>query len=174
MVARPDEVNQKKIEIAERRPKVAALYLSGKVQTEIAAELGVDQATVSRDLKALQKEWSEQALRDLDQAKAEQLAKIDRLEREYWDAWVKSQGEQTTTGKKLTRDGDKEKAEASTKVAVEPGDPRFLNGVQWCITQRCKILGIEAATEVKFPQGTQVTITTIEAVKPGNGSRKDD
>lgn len=146
---RPDGVNQKKVEIAERRPKVAALYLAGKVQTEIAAELGVDQATVSRDLKALQKEWSEQALRDLDQAKAEQLAKIDRLEREYWDAWAASQGEQTATSKKLVRDGEKEKAEASTRVEVQPGDPRFLAGVQWCIEQRCKILGVNAAVEVK-------------------------
>lgn len=148
-MARPDGVNQKKVEIAERRRQVAALYLAGKVQTEIAVELGVDQATISRDLKALQKQWAEQAVRDLDEAKAEQLAKIDRLEQEYWDAWQQSRGEQTATSKKLVRDGEKEKAEASTRIAVQPGDPRFLGGVQWCIEQRCKILGVNAPIEQK-------------------------
>lgn len=148
--------NKKKVEMADRRRDVAALYLAGKVQTEIAAELGVNQATVSRDLTALQKMWAEQALRDLTEAKAEQLAKIDRLEREYWEAWKASQGEQTATSKKLTREGQKEKAEASTRVAVEPGDPRFLDGVQWCIEQRCKILGINAAIDVKGNLGVTI------------------
>lgn len=116
----------KRAEITERRRKVAALYLAGNIQTEIASELGVDQATISRDLTALQKLWSEQALRDLGEAKAEQLAKIDKLEREYWEAWVKSQNEQK-----------------------DPGDPRFLDGVQWCVEQRCKVLGLNSPLEVK-------------------------
>ena len=32
----------------------------------------------------------------------------------------------------------------SKEAAQEPGDPRFLQNVQWCIQKRCKILGLDA------------------------------
>ena len=43
--------------MAQRRARVAELYLSGKAQQEIAAEVGVSQMTVSTDLTALRKAW---------------------------------------------------------------------------------------------------------------------
>lgn len=44
------------VEIETRRAKVMALYSKGITQDEIAKELGVDQATVSRDLQEMRKE----------------------------------------------------------------------------------------------------------------------
>ena len=122
---------------------MADLYLQGWLQADIATELGIDQSTVSRDLKALHKEWLASALVDIDKAKARELAEIDHLEREYWAAWMRSCEDVETT----RQEGDPQ-ATPSRVVQTrkgQAGDPRFLQGVQWCIERRCKILGIEAA-----------------------------
>jgi len=102
--------------------------------------LGVGQTTVSRDIKALQDQWLESSLVDFTAAKATELAKIDNLERIYYDAWERSCEDAETTTKKAVEDGKKE-ATKTTKGQV--GDPRFLNGVQWCIDKRCKIFGLD-------------------------------
>jgi hypothetical protein len=125
---------------------MADLYLQGWLQADIAGELRIDQSTVSRDLKALQSEWLSSALMDFNEAKAQEIAKIDRLEREYWQAWARSceDAEQTT------QEGTPVKVDKVKKTSKgQAGDPRFLQGVQWCIERRCKILGVDAPTEVK-------------------------
>ncbi len=40
-------------EIEERRRKVASLLAQSMTETEIASQLGVDQSTISRDVKVL-------------------------------------------------------------------------------------------------------------------------
>jgi uncharacterized protein YerC len=53
-----------KYEVEERRRKVASLLAQSVTESEIASDLGVDQSTVSRDIKAL-KEQSQQFVYDL-------------------------------------------------------------------------------------------------------------
>ena len=107
--------------IRDRR-RIADLYLRGWLQVDIAAEVGLSQSTVCQDLKALHKQWVASALVDIDIAKSKELAKIDVLERENWDAWQRScEGAKTKTG-----------------------NPRFLQGIERCIERRCKILGLDA------------------------------
>jgi len=153
----------KDIEIAQRRAEVAALYLSRKTQVEIAAELGVDQATISRDLTALQALWRSEATEDVGEVKARELARIDRLEREYWQAWEDSKGKRTTTSKKMSEMAGNKRAEASTREEDLLGDPRYLAGVQWCITRRCEILGIDAPkkTEIGGIDGKDIVIKYV-------------
>jgi len=67
-----------KSQLARDRRKVADLYLKGVIQVDIAEKLSISQTTVSRDLKYLQKEWQSSALVDIDERKAEELAKVDR------------------------------------------------------------------------------------------------
>src|SRR5262249_44621131 len=67
-------------EVALRRQQVAHLYFQGNLQSQMAAELGVTQATISLDLKALRMEWVQAALMDFNAAKARELAHIDTLE----------------------------------------------------------------------------------------------
>src|SRR6516164_4206609 len=87
---------QDKFRIAERRKKVASLYLQGKFQDEIAKEVKVDRGTVSRDLKAVQEEWLKSGVMDLNAAKARELAKIDEIERQAWVAWEQSRKDAET------------------------------------------------------------------------------
>ena len=42
---------------AERRTKVAVLYLQGRKQYEIADELGISTGCLSNDLSAVYKDW---------------------------------------------------------------------------------------------------------------------
>jgi len=127
---------------------VADLYLSGTIQAEIAEQLEVNQSTISRDLKSLRKAWLASALVAIDKAKAQELAKIDRLEREYWTAWVRSCGD-TETVKQRGKPGSKGiSTDSIEKTSKEQsGDPRFLAGVQWCIERRCKLFGLDEPQE---------------------------
>lgn len=123
------------------------MYLRGMLQSEIAAELGLSQATISTDLKALQVEWLQSALLDFNEIKARELARIDKLEREYWTAWERSQEDAETVKQEAVEDGKKK----ATKISKgQSGNPTFLAGIQWCIEQRLKIFGIYEATKLRI------------------------
>lgn len=158
---------RRNVEVVDRRRRVAELYLSGKMLTEIAETEGVDKAQISRDLKAIRQEWRTSTLLDFSEAQNRELAKLDALEQTHWRAWERSIGVATTIKveykgiKPLDSEPDTEpefgqtveRSETSVKLV---GDPRFLDGVYRCIAERCKILGIYAAVknEVAGPNGT--------------------
>lgn len=140
-------MRRSKSQIARDRRKIANLYLQGRIQADIGEELDINQSTVSRDLQALQEEWKNSSLIDIDEAKAKELAKVDRLEREYWDAWERSCLDEETKRLEGTLAAGEEKGKTTKQVVTrkgQAGDPRFLTGIQWCIERRCKILGIDA------------------------------
>ena len=138
---------RKPAEVARDRRRIADFYLQGWLQADIAQEVGLSQPTISRDLKALQKAWLKSALIDFDAAKAKELAKVDRLEREYWAAWEASKKDkETQTTEKIKSTTLRSKAQIRREGQV--GNPSFLVGVQWCIERRCKILGLDAPTGI--------------------------
>ncbi len=81
----------KKFEVIQRRQKVADFYVQGWTQTAIAAEVDVSQPTICEDLQQILHQWKESAVRDYDEARDIQLQKLDRVEREAWAAWERSQ-----------------------------------------------------------------------------------
>jgi predicted transcriptional regulator len=122
------------------RARVAELYNQGKYQHEIAAELGVSQQQVSYDLKVLNRFWEKTAVLDIAKAKLRELAKIDHLERTYWEAWERSMtARETKQLKKIPTKGD----EKLLKQETRDGNPQYLEGVQWCITKRSALLGLD-------------------------------
>lgn len=142
---------EQKFAMAERRLKVANLYLQGWAQFKIAQEVRVDPATISRDLQAIQVEWLAKSVEAIEKKKAEELAKIDQLERTYWESWERSlealkskivKGRKSQTGKRA------QDIEQTLKEEERVGDPRFLVGVQWCIEKRMKIFGLEAPQKI--------------------------
>ena len=139
-------------EIERDRRRIADLYLQGWLQADIAKDIGVAQSTVSRDLVALHGEWKKSALLDFNEAKAQQLAKIDRLEREYWEAWARSCEDAETVrqeGGTKSKDGKLLPPDKVVRTSKgQAGDPRFLQGVQWCIDRRIKILGVDSAQKL--------------------------
>ena len=133
---------ERELHILSRRCTVAKLTLRGKSQYEIARELNVNQSTVCRDLGEIAKEWRSHAVRDLSEARGQELDRIGRLENEAWDAWERSKQhrEVQVTGQTIGPNGDTSRAEIRKEGSV--GDPRFLERIAWCISERCKILGL--------------------------------
>jgi transcriptional regulator with XRE-family HTH domain len=103
---------------AAHRREIARMTLQGKFQEQIAEELGISQSQVSIDLKSIREEWHAETAKTYDEFKAQEIAKIDNLERERWTAW------NNTT------------------------EHEHLGGVQWCIDRRIKVYGIDAAVKL--------------------------
>lgn len=129
-----------KAQVQSDRIEVARLYLQGKFQHEIATVLEVSQQQVSFDLKAVQAQWRDMPAAKIDELKNKELARIDQLERTYWEAWVDSKKAKETTS--TAKEGDRLKV--GKRSEQRNGNPQYLAGVQWCITTRCKILGLDA------------------------------
>lgn len=152
------------LQVLSRRSKVAELVLRGVTnQFEICARLGMEpkqQPTVSRDIKAIEEDWRRIAAQQISEARGRELERLDRVEREYWDAWERSKVERQSTrnrrrrkptqkldaeGRPLTETED----EDETKKEPRDGDARFLDGVLACVKKRCEILGIDAPKRLK-------------------------
>lgn len=132
------------------RATITELYLQGRTQVSIAELLGVTQQQVSLDLKVIRCAWVKEAVRNFDELKARELSKIDNLELEYWSAWKRSQEDaEVETEKAIGNKEEPTRVEKSRRKEGRAGDPRFLQGVQWCIEQRCKILGLNAPAKTQ-------------------------
>src|SRR5262245_13217862 len=145
-----------------RRQQIAALYLQGQYQSAIAQQIGVSQQQVSYDLKALQKTWLASALRDFDALKAEQLAKIDAVERAAWEAWDRSRTPRKITVQE-TIEGEQPTTKASLRKETQVGDPRFLERIQKCIDQRCDILGFSTTADATKALGIELAALLAQA-----------
>src|SRR6516164_3836711 len=148
--------------IHHRRQEVAALYLTGKYQTDIARLVGCSQQQVSHDLKAVQREWLASSIRDFDTVKSEQLAKIDRIERAAWDAWERSCQPRESTVQEVI-DGEHRINKVSHRKEPQGGDPRYLQIAQRCIDQRCDILGLSTAAEAAQALGSGLAALLAQA-----------
>jgi hypothetical protein len=116
--------------------------LRGKTQEELARLCGVSQAQIHYDLKVLHKRWLESSQINMAEAKAKELAKIDALEKTYAEAWERSLKEKETKTAEKTTAGQSGRTRALSRQEQRDGNPAFLAGIQWCIEQRCKILGL--------------------------------
>lgn len=132
-----------------RQQAIGELYLEGKWQVEIAAQLGISQPTVSRELDLWQQAWERSIVQEIGKARVRELGRIDRLERVAWAAWGRSKKDiETRTASivsgRTTKDGvplpNLSKTIQTTRGSA--GDPRFLDRIAWCIEARCRIMGI--------------------------------
>lgn len=144
--------------------RIARLYLQGKTQAEIAEELGLSQQQISYDLKTIYGRWREDTAINLDEAKCRELARIDLLERTYWEAWQRSLESRQRTRTERGPSGDKASVERQELL----GDPRYLAGIQWCIAERIKLLGlyapIKTQTEVTGRNGGPIQTESLKMV----------
>src|ERR1019366_8308517 len=145
----PPASGNDKFTVLERRQRVAGLYLRGQSQWQIARELSIGQATVSRDIEQLRKQWRQAQSLQIDAIQERELAKIDLIEIEAWAAWEKSKANKERTTKERSSG---ESATNSKVVVVTEGrlpENEFLKTVQWCINKRCEILGLDAAKKIR-------------------------
>jgi DNA-binding MarR family transcriptional regulator len=140
---------------ARRRQQVANLYLQGWPQGEIAGHLQIAQSTVSNDLKRIEAEWRESSIRDFDTQRAVEVQKVDRVERESWAAWDRSQ--KPSQQARIKGGASEQNAERLVKNQV--GDPRFLEQIHKCIAARRALLGLDAPTRIAAEGPVLVPLT---------------
>jgi hypothetical protein len=148
-----------------RRAQVANLYLRGfRRQTEIANQLGVDRATVSRDLKVIKERWKDSAVRDLDEAREQELDRLAIIEQEAWVAWEASKKARETSTTEQITGADGERLKAGIRKEAQTGDPRYITIIQSCVDQRCKLLGLNAPQKIAptTPDGQEPYRLTVE------------
>jgi hypothetical protein len=153
-VARRDGLGRTKDQVRRDRAEIARCYCQGWTQARIGEQLGLSQQQVSYDLAAVRKEWLESSLQDFDARKAQELAKLDRLEAVAWEGWERSCRDAetsyagTTKGRTAADGAALPDLVKTFKTAKgQAGDPRFLERAGWCVERRCKILGLDAAQQ---------------------------
>ncbi len=133
--------------------RISELYLRGWIQADIAKDIGISANTVSKLLAEVRKRWLVNQVNNFELRKSMELERIDKLEREYWDAWDKSKKGQnkiiSTRLNRTTMRGDSTEVTEGQEFLDTPGDPRFLEGIQKCIALRTRILGLEEATKIE-------------------------
>lgn len=162
------------LELEQRRQREAQLILQGMTQRDVAKEVGVTVSVVNADLNQhILPQWRAQAAADVGERVMLELAKLDELERTYWEAWKRSL---TTFEKRTSTRTDRsrmvmppasvQQAMLAMNQAVAPnnltstderatlvreereGNPLFLQGVAWCIDRRIKLLGADTPKQV--------------------------
>jgi len=74
---------REKRERTVRRQKVAEMYYRLRLrQQEIADEIGCNQSTISRDIKALDEQWRQRIADEVDTVRARELGDLDEMERD--------------------------------------------------------------------------------------------
>jgi len=139
-------------QIAADRADIADMYLRGWQQVRIAEHLtkvsehGITYSLemVKRDLKEVRAQWRRSALIDFDAAKQEQLAKLDLMECQVCDQWLRSCEDYKKHTEGSTPKGPIDK----TETGGQTGDPRYMNVLLSIIERRCKLLGLDAPTKV--------------------------
>jgi hypothetical protein len=127
--------------------RVAKAYL--RVVSKIAPDRARPPPQITRDLQAIRDEWQASATMAFGERVAQELAKLDELERTYWNAWERSCGDAERLSAKTVKDGEDERTEAVKHVEPPPCDARFLDGVEPCIKRRCEILGLNASVKIR-------------------------
>ena len=145
---------------------VAEMYLKGRSMREIGLQIGVSISQVKYDLDAVRKEWREARPAEYSALVDEQLAKIDRLEREAWDAWESSKGVQETTivaTEGTVGDGQQLPRKATIRREQAHGNPAHWENAFRCVDRRCKLLGLDAPTRAEHsgPGGKPIEVRLV-------------
>ncbi len=145
--------------------KTASLYLRGQTLAEIGTQFNppVTAKTVCLWVAEIRERWKKSALVDYDDRKNQELAKLDLIEREAYEAWERSKLDAVTNRKVVTKGlkkgedgGDAELKVVGTlkdKTAKgQTGNPAFLAQMERCVEMRCRIFGLAKAGEVHLTQ----------------------
>jgi predicted transcriptional regulator len=152
-LTRPKKYKRKPVEKTRDRTRIAALYLSGHTQQEIAKEIGITQQTVSRDIKVLQDEWKERSSQDIETWKAGELAYLQQKRRELEDIWKLSQNRTNTikTKRAVMVGGVVTQQEVSEREELELADTK-IGTLLLSISDK-----IAALTGIEAPRKNEVT-----------------
>jgi DNA-binding CsgD family transcriptional regulator len=134
---------RQRAEREERRLKVEQLYFRLRLtQQEIAEQLGLSQPTVSRDVKAIVRQWVKEYVGDVAPIKARELGDLDAMERDC--------------ALELAR----------TK------DPRWMAERRHIKAQRARMLGLDEPQGVNIGGAVMLTVVREDEPEPNGTTEK--
>ena len=123
----------------------------------MAVRVGLTRRTVQAELVAIRDDWKGRTQIDFESAIAQQLDRVDLVEKYAFEGWERSLTRKTVETKQAVRTVNGQVDRATLRAETGDGNPAFLARMSWCIEQRCRILGLEKPREVTI-QGTFVDI----------------
>lgn len=165
---------------------ISERLVRGVTQKDIVQQLGAVRSykvtldIIKGDSGELTKRWRSLAIGDIEDHKAEQLARLLELERQAWEALAKLQTGIERTVAKTTKYTAKTR---ESKSAMRMNDTKdntaaWLKAIQFCIQERSKILGLYAPVKLEAKGanlnfgdvtnnfvGVEVSITTDKPVE---------
>jgi predicted transcriptional regulator len=136
--------------IRTREVRAMELAIVGWTQQQIAADLGVSQAAVSKMLRRI----DERVLRDLQNAverhKVRQNQRLEHLYAEAMRAWTASKTDTTRRRQRRTHIGAGQ-AEATVAEIIsenQHGDPRYLDEARKAMADLRKLWGLDAPQKI--------------------------
>lgn len=139
--------------------QIKKFYFEGLPQSEIAKILGISPSQVAKDLEVIRQRWVHETILDIDVIKAEQLKRIDSLEQEYRRCFERSKRVKVVKTQRggVFANNPTGNGEFEIIEEEEIGDPKYLQGIQWCISERSKITGAYAPKKIAEtdPTGTK-------------------
>lgn len=138
-----------KLQVQKDQEAVARFYAQGltirQIHERVKKEVYGGKAgapcltTVFKDLQAVKQLWLDSLKDTVEVRQAEELANLQQLYREAWEAW---------------RD--------SRKFGAGLGEPRYLAEIRQVIQMRCKMLGLDAPTKIQVNDTpTQIVIDWV-------------
>jgi hypothetical protein len=141
------------------RVEISALWAKHVPVDEIARQISAKRSyvlspdQVRYEVQQIHKAWGDQYRRALQDRVNErfaaigaQLARIDAIEAEAWKAWERSLKDKISKTQYARSGENGQPVPTSAAIRTDPstGDTRYLSTVQWCVTERSKLLGLYA------------------------------
>lgn len=149
-------------------------YVRGYTFRQIAQAISdnrdysISYVTAHRDVQTILERWRQEMVKGVHEHQAAELARINAMEREAWDAWDASrQYRERTMSKRKTGHTPGEEAQVTKEKML--GDPRYLQIIQWCINKRCEILGLDAPDKVEVSGSLTLASLVRAAEDHGRG-----
>lgn len=143
------------------RAHIAEDRLRGMTFPDIAAKHDIALSYAYSEYKVVEQRWRANANASLAQAKQQELARIDLVEKTAWEAFERSMSDETEYSNQYSPDGEGNPELASTKARKRgrDGDPRWLAIILNCVDRRTKLLGLNSA-DLKGPT-THVAVSAV-------------
>jgi len=134
--------------VRTRELRAMELTVLGWSQLQIARDLGISQAAVSKILKRIEirqlREWAE----TLERHKVKQALRLEHLFAEAIRAWHDSKADMTRRRQRRTESGQGGASVAEIIVENQHGDPRYLDEARKSLADYRKLWGLDAPQKV--------------------------
>lgn len=150
---------------------IAAKYLSGRTLREITSWLNANRpyqstvGVVTHDLERARIIWRERAATLVGERKVEELARLDRIEREAWDCFERSKSDKTRKYGERRAPGEGKPSEVvGQETEQRDGNPKFLEVILRCVEQRLDVLGLKSPRrlQVSGPGGGPIQTEAVD------------